>query len=454
MQRLYRRKNVEIVIAFTLSFILLLSSVFKGIFVGYPLVASLVIFIIIGIRRGFTLKQLIGMTYEGSKKSFVVLKIFILIGAITAAWMASGTVPAIVYYGLEFLKPNLFILSTFLITSFVSILIGTSFGAIGTVGIALMVMARGGGVNTALTAGAILSGAYFGDRCSPMSSSANLVANLTGTNIYTNIKSMLKTSVLPFAAACLMYLVFSLRFPLGLAGNQINEQILGVYNISLVTLLPAAIIIVFSLFKVNVKSLMFLSVLTAAFIGILIQRVSALTMLKYILAGYKMPFDSPLKYIIKGGGILSMLKISLVVFVSSGFNGIFDGTGILKVVEDAIAKVKGRSNNFMATIIVSIASAAFGCSQALAVILTNMLMKKNYEANSIERESLAVDLENSAIVIAPLIPWNIAVLVPLTTLEAETEAIMFAFYLYFLPLFNYLVLKISSIKTKGTASNF
>lgn len=432
---------MDIITGFLLCFILLLMSVFKNIFVGYPLIISLCIFIIIGIKRGFKLKELLLMAFKGSKKSLVVLKIFVLIGGITAAWMASGTVPAIVYYGLKFLKPDLFILSAFLISAFVSFLIGTSFGTIGTVGIALMVMARSGGANSTVAAGAILSGAYFGDRCSPMSSSANLIATLTETNIYKNINNMIKTSIFPFAAACLIYLILSIKYPLHTGGSEITSQIASVYNIGLVTLLPAAVILVFSLLKFNVRSLMLLSIIIAAVIGILLQHSSIIEMLNYILLGYKMPFDSPLKDIIKGGGIVSMLKVSLVVFVSSGFTGIFEGTEMLIVVENMLGKIKGRSNTFLSTIIVSTASAAFGCSQALAVILTHMLVKRNYEVNSFSTESQAIDLENTAIVIAPLIPWNIAVLVPLTTLNAGPVSILFAFYLYLIPLINYFYLK-------------
>jgi NhaC family Na+:H+ antiporter len=427
---------------------MLLTAVFKGIFVGYPLMLSLLVFIIIGMKRGFNIKALLIMVFKGGTKSLVVLKIFVLIGGITAAWMASGTVPAIVYYGLKLLRPDLFILSAFLISAFVSFLIGTSFGTIGTVGIALMVMARGGGVSTALTAGAILSGAYFGDRCSPMSSSANLIATLTKTDIYVNIKNMFKTSVIPFAATCLIYFIVSTRYPLNALGNNITSQISSVYDVHIVTLLPAAVILIFSIFKFNVRTLMLLSILIAAVLGIMLQHLTFIDIIKFIIFGYNMPFESPLQSIIKGGGIISMLKVALVVFISSGFTGIFEGTEMLKTVEEFLGRVKGRSNTFLVTIFVSIASAAFGCSQALAVILTHMLVKKNYEENSIKEEKLALDLENTAIVIAPLIPWNIAVLVPLTTLEAGTGSIIFAVYLYLIPLCNYIYLKAKDSSNK------
>lgn len=429
---------MDIIIVFIICFVLLLTSDFKGIFIGYPLIISLVLFIILGIKRGFSFKSLLKMSYEGGKKSLIVLKIFILIGAITASWMASGTVPAIVYYGMKFLNPHIFILCTFLISSFVSFLIGTSFGTIGTVGIALMVMARGGGVSIPITAGAILSGAYFGDRCSPMSSSANLVASLTETDIFINIKNMFKTSIIPFILACVIYTIFSINFPLAIGNNLLLREITKVYDINIITLLPAAIILIFSVFKVNVKTLMLLSVLIASIIAVFLQHVNIIEMLKYILAGYSIPYKSSLSSIISGGGILSMLKVSIVVFVSSAFTGIFEGTGMLESIELMLNNVSGRHKVYLSNIVISIASAAFGCSQALAVILSNMLMKNTYEKNNIAAEQFAVDIENTSIIISPLIPWNIAVLVPLTTLNAGVSSIAFAFYLYLIPITNYI----------------
>lgn len=437
---------MDIIIVFIICFVLLLTSAFKGIFIGYPLIISLVLFIILGMKRKFKIKSLLVMSYKGGKKSLIVLRIFILIGAITASWMASGTVPAIVYYGMKFLNPHIFILSTFLISSIVSFLIGTSFGTIGTVGIAMMVMARGGGVSVPITAGAILSGAYFGDRCSPMSSSANLVASLTETDIFINIKNMFKTSIVPFILTCIIYIIFSINFPLTIANNLLMGQITKVYDINIITLLPAAIIIIFSIFKVNVKILMLLSVLAASIIAILLQHVNIIEMLKYIVIGYSIPYKSSLSSIISGGGILSMLKISIVVFVSSAFTGIFEGTEMLKSIELILRDIKGRHRVFLWNIAVSIAAAAFGCSQALAVILSNMLMKNTYDSNNIAHEEFAVDIENTAIVISPLVPWNIAVLVPLTTLNAGAVSIIYAFYLYLIPLTNYIFLWINRKK--------
>ncbi|HEX9026861.1 MAG TPA: Na+/H+ antiporter NhaC family protein [Clostridium sp.] len=437
---------MDIAISFMFCFLLLIYSSFKGIFVGYSLIIGLLIFILLACRKGFKFVDVIKMAYEGGRKSFIVLEILILIGAVTSSWMFSGTVPAIVFYGMKFLNPNTFIVSIFLISSVVSFLLGTSFGTVGTVGVAFMVMARGGNVNPSLAAGAIFAGAYFGDRCSPMSSSANLVANITETDLYTNIKNMLKSTIIPFIIAVLIYLAFSFKFPLNASENNISSEILKSFNIDIITLLPAIIILVFCIFKVNVKISIAVSIIAASIISIIIQHSSISDVIRYIIVGYDIKSNIILSSIIKGGGIISMFKSALIVFVSSAFTGIFEGTKMLQNLEEIIDKSSSRTGNLFTTIIVSIITSAFGCTQTLAVILTHMLVKKNYEKNNIDKNKLALDIEDSAIIIAPLIPWNIAAFVPLATLNVGTSSILYAFYLYLIPLINILHLKLNETR--------
>jgi len=307
-----------------------------------------------------------------------------------------------------------------------------------------MVMARGGGVNASITAGAILSGAYFGDRCSPMSSSANLVAHLTETELYGNIRNMFKTGAIPFVLSAIFYLILSMKFPLNEKVNFISLEIIKVFNINIITLIPALIILVFSFFKINVKKLMCFSIIAAIIISITIQRESFINVIKYLIFGFTLDNSSSLNTIIKGGGILSMVKISVVVFISSAFTGIFEETRMLNKIEKWTMKANTRPKLFFTTIVISIATSAFGCTQALAVILTHILMKNAYIKNKEDNRTLAVDIENTAIVIAPLIPWNIAVLVPLATLNVGYMAIVFCFYLYLIPTVNLIIKKVSN----------
>lgn len=445
---------MDIIVSMLVAFYVLIFSAYKGIFVGYSLLLALCIFSFISWRRGFLLSDIIKMSINGGKKSFVVLKIFFLIGCITGIWMASGTVPAIIYYGIKYMNPNFFILYAFIISCVVSFLLGTSLGTVSTVGVALILMAKAGNINLNMASGAIIAGAYFGDRCSPMSSSANLVANLTNTNLYINIRNMFKTSILSFILSIIIYLIFSLQEPLNFTQNNINTEIAAIFKINLITLLPAAIILIFSLFKIDVKLSMLFSIILASTIAISLQQYSIMEVLKFIILGFQLDSSSHLQNVLKGGGLISMWKASLVIFISCALSGIFDGTNMLKSIEHILLKAKTRYTLFIYTTITSIVTAAFGCNQSISTVLTHYLMKKSYKNANVDEYELAIDLENTGVVLAALIPWNIAALVPTVTMGvSSTEFIPYAFYLYLIPIINAIYFKILNIKNNKLLAN-
>ncbi len=436
---------MDLLLAVIFSFAAILLSTIRGYFIAYPLLLSLVIFIIVLRRRGFPLKVLMTMGFASSQKSFPVLSILLLIGVVTAVWMAAGTVPALVYYGTQLLSPRYFILSAFVLTSLVSMLLGTSFGTVSTIGVALMTMARGSEVNPNLVAGAIIAGAYFGDRCSPMSSSANLVASITKTKLYENIKNMMVTAWLPLLVSSLFYLILSMTNPVKVANNTLIPEIPKIFDVNVLVLLPALIILILSLWQVEVKLSLLISVIASLILGMFYQSYSLLQLIKFAFFGFSLESTSPLTSILNGGGMFSMIKVSVVVIISTLFAGIIAGTRIVETIESFLIKPSSRSNLFLNTVIVGLASAAFGCTQTIAILLTQQLVKEKYEKGQLDRYELATDLENTVVVLSPLIPWNIAGLVPATILMTNAGFIPYAFYLYSLPLFSFIHFKLSEI---------
>ena len=432
---------MDLLIAFSLSFILLIFSVFQGYFIAYPLLISIAIFLVVLNNRGFKLKRLIAMAVGGSKKSFSVLTILLLIGALIGVWMAAGTVPAIVFYGIKSIVPEYFILAAFILSSLVSLLIGTSFGTVGTIGIALIIMANSSAIDNNIVAAAIISGAYVGDRCSPMSSSANLVASLTKTKLYTNIKNMLVTGILPFLASAVFYGILSPFNSGKIAENNISLEIGKVFNINPIVLLPAIAILILSWFRVEVKISMLISMVIGVAIALSIQDYSWQEIVKFMVLGFNIDGDTELKSIFIGGGLLSMLKVSIMLIVSTALAGILVGTRSISVVEVFLKKAKSRSSIFLGTIVIATVSAAFGCTQTIAIILTDELVKEKYEKEKLDNYLLALDLENTAIVISALIPWNMAGLVPATLLNTGAGFIPYACYLYLIPIWNSIQLK-------------
>ena len=360
-----------------------------------------------------------------------------LIGAITAVWRACGTIPFIVYHGIALMNAQYFILSAFLLSAMVSFLLGTSFGTVGTMGVVLMVLAKSGNVDVDVTAGAIIAGAYFGDRCSPMSSSATLVAALTRTHLYLNLENMLKTSVLPFLLSCVGYVFFSLKNPLLVGDNPIVSSIPQAFDISLIVLLPAVLILLLAAAKIDVKVSMGLSILTGIAIALQVQHVHVSDLLQYIATGYRLEQPGLLANVIQGGGLYSMLQVSLIVLISSAYSGLFAGTGLLQDIEKSCERISRKIGVYAGTAVTSIATAAFSCNQTLAVMLTHQLTYKTYENMKLSNYRLALDLENTVIIIAALIPWNIAGAGPAAALSADIGFIPYALYLFLVPLTNF-----------------
>jgi NhaC family Na+:H+ antiporter len=346
----------------------------------------------------------------------------------------------------QFMSAKYFILSAFLLSCLVSFLLGTSFGTVGTIGVVLIVLAKSGNVDSNVAAGAIIAGAYFGDRCSPMSSSANLIAVLTNTDLYANIKNMMKTSAIPFLLSIVGYIFLSQYNPLVFHGNQIGNEITTYFDIHLIVLLPAAIVILSAACRMNVKLSMGISILSGIFIGIFYQHITFLQMLNYILTGYHMNGTGVFAGIIQGGGLYSMLKVSLIVFISSAYSGIFAGTGLLSEIELFFERLSQKVGVYLTTIITSISSAAFSCNQTLGIMLTHQFEHKIYEKRQISNSQLAVDMENTVILISALIPWNIAGAVPAATLSANAGFIPYAFYLFLVPFTTFFTRKMITTK--------
>lgn len=442
---------MDILISMLLLFCMLVFSIFKGIFVGYSLLLGFFIFAFTAWRRGFNVRDICKMSLNGGKKALNVILILLLIGGITGVWMASGTIPAILYWGIKYMNPSYFILFAFMLCCAVSFLLGTSFGTISTVGVAFILMAKSGNVSVHATAGAIIAGAYFGDRCSPMSSSAYLVASITKTNLYTNIRNMLKTSLIPMILSAIIYFFLSMNQPLHFTQSRLDTDITTFFYINWVALLPAIVFLVFSVLRINVKISMLVSIAAASVVSFVLQHDKPLEILRFITLGFQLNASSPLKDILKGGGIVSMWKASLVVFVSCALSGLFEGTNMLKNVEKLLQSAKTRYALFLYTAVTGIATAAFGCSQTISIVLTHQLMNKSYQDANVDDTQLAVDLENTSVVLAALIPWNIAAFVPSVTLGvSSTGFIPYAFYLYLIPAITVITLMISEIKSRAT----
>jgi len=435
-------------IGLLISFCLLIYGAFKNIPIAYMIVICWCIFAMVCLGKGFKLKEIFTVSYEGAKRSFVVLRLLVLIGALMASWLSCGTISAIVYYCSKLIMPGTFVLSTFLICAITSFLIGSALGTSTIVGIPLMIIAKSGNVDLNIMAGAVVAGAYFGDRCSAVSSSAALVVALTSTNLFTNIKNMLKTAIVPFLLAVATYGIVSFYHPLLAMNSSLTNELLAEFHIQPVMLAPAAIIALLSLLRVPIHISIPVSILSAVLVSYLFQKDEAGQILYQMIYGFKMADGDLLKNIIKGGGILSMLKTCLLVFVSCALARIFDEIKIFEGIKKVLLSRKlQRHNLFGFTAVISIITAAFGCNQPISCVMTCEIMREGYR--KVDNSMFALDLENSSVILSALIPWCVTPLVVTSTMDISMIGYMpFAFYLYFLPLTYYIYLKFITGKTK------
>ena len=422
--------SIIAILLFSMSLIVCLLLKFS---VVHALIIGYIIFISYGLIKGYNLKVLVKKSFEGMLTVKNILLFFILIGMITALWRASGTIAFIVYMGSKLISPSILILITFLLCAMLSLLIGTSLGTAATIGVICFSIGKTMGINPYYIGGAVLSGIYFGDRCSPMSTSALLISELTKTNLYTNIKMMIKTSIIPFIVTCVFYLFLGFKSTISPVSVDVTEIFKQNYNLNIVVIIPAILIIVLSLLKINVKKTMLISIVVSFIIAMFIQKESVVSLIKYCIFGYNNS-NQELNLMMKGGGILSTINVGLIVGISSSYSGIFKETKMLVPLKEYLKGFSEKTSNYFVIFLSSIISGAIACNQSLGIILTNELSEE-----LVDKQERAIILENTVVLLAGLIPWNTAMVVPLRTLDVGIMSGFFAFYLYFLPLWNLIV---------------
>lgn len=408
-----------------------------SIMAGIPILAALaigyLIFFAYSLNCGYSVKEIFAMSWKGIKTAKNILLTFLFIGMLTALWRAAGTIPAIVSYCAGLMNPAVMILMAFLLNCLVSVLTGTAFGTAATMGVICMTMAKAVGCNEILAGGAILSGVFFGDRCSPVSTSALLVAELTHTNIFDNIRLMVKTTILPLILTCVFYGVCGIVFPAAGSGNlSLAESFSSVFRLGLIPILPAVVIMVLSLFRVQVRKAMLASIVTALGVCLFWQHTDPSLIVGILVGGYKSP-DPAISSMIDGGGIMSMVRVALIITISSSYSGIFEETGLLNGLKSKMGTVSRKITPFGTILMTSVAAGMVACNQTLATMLVDQICKELEP----DPQKFAIDMENSVIVVAPLVPWSIAGAVPLASASAPLTSIVAAVFLYLLPLWHF-----------------
>lgn len=364
-------------------------------------------------KLGYTNSEIEEFGFSVGKDAFQSNLIILSVGVLIATWIAAGTIPTIVYSGLTIITPKYFLLTALIVCSLTSIATGTSWGTLGTSGIALMSIGTSMGVPAGLTAGAIISGAFFGDKISPLSDSTNLAAAVCKTDVITHIKHMMYTTVPSYIICIILYTVIGFKYANNTIDyNQINEVINVLkanFNIGFIALLP----IIFLLILLLLQKPPIVSILASAILGGVIavfqegEKIGDL--LNYMLNGYSV--DTGLEYadkLLNRGGMMSMAETVLLVFIVFVIAGILQKTGFLEVLLQPMIEKIGNSRTKLvgATFITSYFANAFSSSMMFTSVFVGTVMSPLYKEFKLKPENLSRIIEDTATLGGPLIPWN------------------------------------------------
>lgn len=430
--------------------LLFCATLFASVAAGWSIIPALLVGVLLfmgyGLIRHRSLKAMAGRAAGSVRSAGTVVITFVLIGVLTSLWRASGTIAFIVAHSATVIHAATVIPLSFLLCSAMSVLVGSSFASAATMGTICMSMGLSMQANPVMLGGAILAGVYVGDRCSPVSTSALLVKQLTHTNLFNNLARMVRTGAVPFVLSCAVYVVAAIvEMSVGsLGGNSAGASgAVGAANIGVLfssafdlhwlTLIPALLVIVLALLRVDVRLLMLTSIAASVAVCVGVQHMDWTELLRLLVFGYR-AHDAQVAALLNGGGIVSMLTVMAIVCISSAYAGIFAETRMLAQLQQAIDGLGQRIGACGATMVTATCSAALACNQTLTIMLTRQLCGGLYGDSESERTAQAIDLEDSAVVIAPLIPWSIAGAVPLATINAPTLSLVAATFLYLLPL--------------------
>ena len=378
-----------------------------------PILIAIIVAAAVGIfSLGYTWGEVEKGAIETIQMSMQAILILMVIGTVVGSWILSGTVPAMIYYGLKILSPGIFLVATAIICSIVSLATGSSWTTAGTVGIALMGVGAGLGIPNYITAGAVVSGAYFGDKISPLSDTTNLAPAMAGSTLFEHIKYMFWTTIPSMAVALVLYGIIGARY----AGSQLDTSNIQVildgiaanFNISPILFLPPIIVIGLVIMKVpalpglisgTVIGGIFAAVFQGAGLGDIINT-----------AHYGFEIESGVEMVdelLNRGGLDSMMWTVSLILLAMTFGGIMERTGMLHAIASAILKLaKNTGSLVLATVLTSIAINILAADQYLAIVIPGRMYKDAYDEAGLEPRLLSRTLEDAGTMTSSLIPWN------------------------------------------------
>ncbi|MFC1876414.1 Na+/H+ antiporter NhaC [Thermodesulfobacteriota bacterium] len=406
-----------------------------------PILLGVLIAAIIGMRAGYSWKDIETGMLNGITNSLQAIVILAIIGILIGVWILSGVVPTMLYYGLKILHPKIFLPAALIICAITSLATGTSWGTAGTIGIALIGIGEGLGFPLPIVAGAVLSGAYFGDKMSPLSDTTNMAPAMVGTDLYTHIKHMSYTTGVSFGLTLLIEIVIGFFYGGGEANlEKVNQILTGInaqFSINPLLLIPPLIIIILAFRKIPAVPGIAIGILAAGILGVIFQRNSFGSLLSAAYGGYASSSGvEAVDNLLTKGGLESMMYTVSLVICAMMFGGIMEKTNQVRVVVNVILKKAQSTGSLItATVLTAIGANLILCEQYMAIVMTSKMYAQAYKEKGLHPKNLSRAVEDSATVTANLVPWNSGGAYMAATLGVATIAYLpFNFFCWLSPI--------------------
>lgn len=402
------------------------------------LIASALVSGILGYSLGYSWKEMQKGIVDSVSQAMPAMLIVICVGLLIGAWIASGTIPMLIFYGLKIISPAYFLVTAGIVCSVISLFTGTSWGTVGTIGIAFMGIAKGLGIPAAPAAGAIITGAYFGDKLSPFSDTTNLAPIAAKSNLFDHIRHLLWTTVPAWFIGLIIYFFIGLQYKDQILPQAEMQAILSAiqnnFTFSWWLFLPPVIIIFFAVKKLPTIPGMLFASISAVIIGLFYQDTSFKDMLNAMAIGFEANTGlEQVDRLLTRGGMMSMMGVTLIAFCAFAFAGIVQSTGMLKTILDSLLKFVHNTGMLITSAALSSSIVAFITgSSFLSIIIPGELFAPAFKERNLAAKNLSRTTEDSGTVIVPLVPWSMAGIYMSGTLGVTTlEYVPWSFMCYF-----------------------
>lgn len=384
---------------------------------------------VIGLFLGFDWRDMELAMVKGITLALKACLILLAVGSLIGSWMLAGTAPTVIYFGLGILDPSWFYPATLLICAMVAISIGSSWTTAGTIGLALVGISQIMGMSMPITAGAIISGAYFGDKMSPLSDTTNLAPAMVGVDLFVHIRHMAWTTVPSFLIAFVLFFLIGWNGEAGEVSSETIDQALALldanYNITLPTLLPLLLLLVMAMRKVSALPTIAVGALAGCVVALIWQpglvqafgagssgldgwAASTRGLFMALADGFQIETGSEsLDELLSRGGMSSMLNTVWLIISAMSFGGVMERTGLLQRIVDALLRgVKGTGSLITTTVLTCIGMNVIAADQFIAIVLPGRMYRAEFKRRGLAPQNLSRTLEDAGTMTSALVPWN------------------------------------------------